>query len=61
MYSTPPESSPDLLPQILKIRPDWASGVASAAGRKELRVLWMALFGGRDLAVYLQCVSGIGW
>ena len=71
MYSTPPESSPDLLPQILKSRPDWASGVASTAGRKELRVLWMAaaimntlglpvgwmaLFGGRDLPVYLQVV-----
>ncbi len=71
MYSTPPESSPDLLPQILKSHPDWASGVASTAGRKELRVLWvaaaimnalglpvgwMALFGGRDLPVYLQVV-----
>jgi hypothetical protein len=65
MHSTPP----DPLPQILKSRPDWASGVASTAGRKELRVLWvaaaimntlglpvswMALFGGRDLPVYLQ-------
>ena len=65
MNSTPP----DPLPQILKSRADWASGVASTAGRKELRILWlaaaimntlglpvgwMALFGGRDLPVYLQ-------
>jgi hypothetical protein len=65
MHST----SPDPLPQILKSRPDWASGVASTAGRKELRVLWlaaaimntlglpvgwMALFGDTDLPVYLQ-------
>ena len=71
MYSTPPESSPGLLPKILKSRPDWASGVASTAGRKELRVLWMAaaimntlglpvgwiaLFGGRDLPVHLQVI-----
>ena len=71
MHSTPPESSPDLLPHILKSRADWASGVASTAGRKELRVLWvaaaimntlglpvgwMALFGGQDLPVYLQVV-----
>lgn len=57
--------------QILKSRPDWASGVASTEARKELRVLWvaaaimntlglpvglMALFGGRELPVYLQVV-----
>ncbi len=67
MRSTPPEP----LPQILKSRPDWASGVASTAGRKELRVVWfaaaimnalglpvgwIALFGGRDLPVYIQVV-----
>jgi len=71
MYSTPPDSRPDFIPQILKSHPDWASGVASTAGRKELLVLWaaaaimntlglqvgwMALFGGRDLPVYLQVV-----
>ena len=65
MNSTPP----DPLLQILKSRPDWASGVGSTAGRNKLRVLWvaaaimntlglpvgwMALFGGRDLPVYLQ-------
>jgi hypothetical protein len=67
MNSTPP----DPLPQILKSRPDWASGVASTAGRKELRVLWvaaaimntlglpvgwMALFGSSELPVYLQVI-----
>ena len=58
-----PSTLPDPLPQILKSRPDWASGVASTAGRKELighwvgaaimnalglPVGWMALFGGQD-------------
>ena len=67
MSSTPPDPPP----QILKSRPDWATGVASIAGRKELMahwvgaaimnalglpVGWMALFGGRDLPVYLQVV-----
>ncbi len=69
MRSTPPGSPPDSLPQVLKSRPDWAKGVASTAGRKELRVLWMvagivntlglwvgwvALFGDRELPMYLQ-------
>ena len=64
-------TSPEPLPQILSSRPDWASGVASAAGPKELRVLWLAagimntlglpvgwmtLFGDRDLPVYIQVV-----
>lgn len=71
MRSTPPGSPSDPLLQILESRPDWASGVASTAGRKELRHLWMAaaimnalglpvgwmaLFGGRELPVYLQVV-----
>ena len=62
-------TSPEPLPPILNSRPDWASGVASAAGRKELRVVWMAaaimntlglpvgwmtLFGDRDFPVYVQ-------
>ena len=66
-----PSTLPDPLPQILKSRPDWASGVAVTAGRKELMthwlgavimnmlglpVGWMALFGGRDLPVYLEVV-----
>ena len=66
-----PSTLPDPLPQILKSRPDWASGVAVTAGRKEvmthwrgavimnmlgLPVGWMALFGGRDLPVYLEVV-----
>ena len=39
MHSTPP----DPLPQILKSRPDWASGVwPRRRARKELRVLWVA-------------------
>ena len=64
-------TSPETPPQILSSRPDWASGVASTTGRKELRVLWlgagimntlglpvgwMTLFGDRDLPVYLQVV-----
>ena len=64
-------SPPDPLPQILESRPDWASGMASTAGRKEVRVLWlaaaimntlglpvgwMALFGDGDLPVYLQVI-----
>ena len=66
-----PSTAPDLPPQILKSRPDWAVGVAATAGRKELiahwvgavimnalglPVGWMALFGGRDLPVYLEVV-----
>ena len=66
-----PSTLPDPIPQILKSRPDWASGVASTAGRKELithwvgaaimnvlglPVGWIALFGDRDLPVYLQVV-----
>jgi hypothetical protein len=66
-----PSTPPDPLPQILESRPDWASGVASTAGRKELMthwvgavimnalglpVGWMALFGGGDLPVYLDVV-----
>ena len=66
-----PSTLPDPLPQILKSRPDWASGVAVTAGRKELMthwlgavimnmlglpVGWIALFGGRDLPVYLEVV-----
>ena len=66
-----PSTLPDPVPQILKSRPDWASGVASTAGRKELithwvgaaimnalglPVGWVALFGDRDLPVYLQVV-----
>ena len=66
-----PSTAPDLPPQILKSRPDWAAGVAATAGRKELMahwvgavimnalglpVGWMALFGGRDLPVYLEVV-----
>jgi len=64
-----PSTLPDPAPQILTSRPDWASGVASTAGRKELMthwmgaaimntlglpVGWMALFGERDLPVYVQ-------
>jgi hypothetical protein len=66
-----PSTLPDPLPQILESRPDWASGLASTAGRKELvshwvgavimnalglPVGWMALFGGGDLPVYLDVV-----
>ena len=67
MPSTPSEPQP----QILKSRPDWASGVASTAGHKELMahwvvavimnalglpVGWVALFGDHDLPVYIQVV-----
>ncbi len=60
---------PDPLQEIVKSRPDWASGVASTAGRKELMahwlgaaimntlglpVGWMALFGSQELPVYLR-------
>ena len=66
-----PSTSPDPPPQLLESRPDWAAGVATTAGRKELvghwvgavimnalglPVGWMALFGGRDLPVYLEVV-----
>ena len=60
---------PDPAQPILKSRPDWASGTASTAGRKELVVHWvaavimnalglpvgwMALFGDQELPVYFQ-------
>ena len=66
-----PSTQPDPPPQLLESRPDWAAGVATTAGRKELvghwvgavimnalglPVGWMALFGGRDLPVYLEVV-----
>ncbi len=65
MPSTPPDPSR----QILKSRPDWASGSASTGGRKELLghwlaavimnalglpVGWLALFGGQELPVYFR-------
>ena len=69
MHSTSPGSPPDPLPQILKSRPDWASGVASTGAGKELKALWVGaaimnalglpvgwivLFGGQTLPVYLE-------
>ncbi len=64
-----PSTLPDPLQEILESRPDWASGVASTAGRKELMthwlgaaimnalglpVGWMALFGSQELPVYFR-------
>lgn len=64
-----PSALPDPAPQILMSRPDWASGVAATAGRRELKSLWLgavimnalglpvgwlALFGGRELPGYVQ-------